>query len=69
MLEAILALSHDPLPEGDHRKKLSGIRPALYRLREGRWRALYRIGRDHVDVIDLIPRKALDLWLRRSRQS
>lgn len=68
LLRAILALGRDPLPDGDHRKKLAGVRPPLYRLREGPWRVLYRIGRDSVDVIDLIRRKDLELWLRRYRR-
>ncbi len=67
LLRAILALGQDPLPQGDHRKKLTGIRPPLYRLREGSWRAMYRISGENVDVIDLIRRKDLDRWLRRSR--
>lgn len=65
LLKAILALGRDPLPEGDRRKKLSGVRPPLYRLREGPWRALYRIRGGSVDVIGLIRRKDLSLWLRR----
>lgn len=67
LLQALLALGRDPLPEGDHRKKLAGVRPPLYRLREGPWRALYRIEGENVDVLDLIRRRDLDRWLRRYR--
>ena len=67
LLQTLLALGRDPLPEGDRRKKLGGIRPPLYRLREGPWRALYRIDGENVDVLDLIRRRDLDRWLRRYR--
>ena len=67
LLEALFALSVVPLPDGSRRKKLAGVKPPLYRLREGDWRFIYRIDGRTVRVLDLIRRRDLDDWLRRRR--
>jgi mRNA-degrading endonuclease RelE of RelBE toxin-antitoxin system len=43
------------------------VKPALYRLRQGDWRAIYAIEGRTVRVLDLIRRRDLELWLRRRR--
>lgn len=65
--EAILSLETEPLPDGVRRKKLSGVRPALYRLRAGSWRILYEIEGRTVRVLDVVRRRDLETWLRRYR--
>jgi len=67
LLEAILSLSDAPLPDGSRRKKLTGLKPPLYRLRYGDWRAIYEIEGRTVRVLDLIRRRDLERWLRRRR--
>lgn len=67
LLEAILSLAEAALPDGSRRKKLKGVRPPTYRLRQGNWRVMYEIERETVRVLDLIRRRDLDTWIRRRR--
>ncbi len=67
LLAAILSLEQDPLPDGAKRKKLTGVTPPRYRLREDDWRVIYAIRGQTARVIDLIRRRDLDGWLKRSR--
>jgi len=43
ILEAALRLGVDPYPPGKKVKRLLGVDPPAYRLRVGRYRALYRV--------------------------
>jgi mRNA interferase RelE/StbE len=62
--EAILALERDPFPAGKTGKRLENM-GGLLRLRVGDYRVLYEELEDEIHVLAVVPRRALERWLRR----
>ena len=52
-------LESGPLPSRSHTKRLKGFRPALYRMRSGDFRILYRIKGKTVTILRVVDRKIL----------
>ena len=61
--EAILALEEDPFPPGKKWKRLEST-GGLLRLRVGDYRVLYEVLDDEVHVLGVVPRRAIERWLR-----
>ena len=53
LLDGCERLKHNPFSEGKHVKKLRGYE-GLYRLRIGDFRIVFRISKNHVEVVDVI---------------
>lgn len=66
-LRKIQALGESPFPRGTTIKRLK-TQPALYRLRHGDYRAVYRIKERNVEVLEIVHRRELDLAVRRILQ-
>ena len=62
--EAILALEEEPFPPGKKWKRLENT-GGLLRLRVSDYRVLYEVLEDKIHVLAVIPRRALERWLRR----
>jgi len=58
-------LASAPFPSGTFIKRLSGLRPPVYRLRSGDFRVLYHIQGDHVTILRIIDRKILERTIKR----
>lgn len=64
--EKLKILEVVPLPTGKNRiKKIKGFKPALYRLRIGNKRMLYRVLGAEVALLKIIDRKDLERELRK----
>ena len=63
IVNAILALEHDPFPPGKKWKRLEGTR-GLVRLRTGDYRVIYEVLSDEVHVLAVIHRRDLERLLR-----
>ena len=64
VLQAIKALADDPYPFGTRIKKLKGFDPALYRLRVGDYRILYRIDSQTIVAITVVHRRYIERKLK-----
>jgi mRNA interferase RelE/StbE len=67
VLKRCLELGSGPFPEGKRVKQMRGFEPALYRLRVGDYRVLYRVEEDRVVLLAVIHRSELDRALNSLR--
>ena len=67
LLRKIQSLGDSPFPRGTTIKRLK-TQPALYRLRHGDYRAVYRIKGRNIEVIEIVHRRELDLTVRKILQ-
>jgi mRNA-degrading endonuclease RelE of RelBE toxin-antitoxin system len=65
IIQDLQLLQSAPFPFGTRIKRLKGFKPAVYRLRSGDFRVLYRIQSDAVTILRIIDRKLLERVIRR----
>lgn len=68
IIASIKNLSMEPSASSLNIKKLKGFKPALYRMRSGDYRVLYRIKEDTITVIRVIDRKDLETIVKRLKE-
>ena len=64
--EAIFALGENPFPPGKKWKRLVTTDPPINRLRVGDYRILYQVVGDEVWILDIVHRRNLERWLKKS---
>ena len=69
IVKDLSALAVDAFPKGHVRKKLKGFKFALYRLRAGNYRVLYRIDARLVTIMRVVNRKDLEKIAKRLKLS